>query len=181
MSLSSDENKQARQYVSLLTSLSDSFLVRCRFCKKSFDSTFLLKQHRDTHFENLHNSNHQASKDLDENDVDDEPVLERTGFEEKLQETVYKISSYKDTYKCFQRYKPRLKRVLLKALKNSSVKFFVTMKVRMFKRGVDGSREYDVVGFYGGTYHCLTEAELDDYLNQTSQKLNSNFETFSLK
>ena len=172
-------NKYFKHQRSLKRHIRDKTCLRCRFCKKSFDSTVLLEQHRDTHFESLHKSNHQASKDLDENDVDDESVLERTGFEEKLQETVYKISGYKDTYKCFQRYKPRLKKVLLKALKNSSVKFFVTMKVRMFKRGVDGSREYDVVGFYGGTYHCLTEAELDDYLNQTSQKLNSNFETFS--
>ena len=53
------------------------------------------------------------------------------------------------------------------------------MKVQMFKKGADGSREYEAVGFYGGTYHCLTEAEVDHYLNQTSQMLNSNFETFS--
>ena len=96
-------NKYFKHQRSLTRHIRDKTCLRCRFCKKSFDSTFLLKQHRDTHFENLHKSNHQASKDLDENDVDDEPVLERTGFEEKLQETVYKISSYKDTYKCFQR------------------------------------------------------------------------------
>ena len=53
------------------------------------------------------------------------------------------------------------------------------MKVRMFKKGADGSRDYDTVGFYGGTYHILTETEVDDCLNQTSQMLNSTFETFS--
>ena len=157
--------------------------LRCRLCKKTFDSKVWLEQHRYTHFKNLQKSMDQESKKEDANenvfDEDEKLILERTGFEDKLHETIYKVSGYKDPYKCFQIYKPRLHKILIKALKNSSVKFFVTMKVRMFKKGADGSRDYDVVGFYGGTYHCLTETEVDDHLNQTSQMLNSNFETFS--
>ncbi len=163
---------------SLTRHIRDKTCLRCQLCKKTFENKDLLEQHRDTHFETINKFQHQNSKegDIDEND---EPTVERTGFEEKLHEIIYKVSGYRDPYKCFQRYKTRLKRALLKSLKNSSIKFFVTMKVQMFKKGADGSREYDVVGFYGGTYHCLTGAEVEHYLNQTSQMLNSNFETFS--
>ena len=167
---------------SLTRHIRDKTCLRCRFCKKTFDTKVLLEEHRETHFENIHKSKHQESKteDTDENSYDDdEPVIERTGFEQKLNETQYKVIGYRDPYKCFQRYKPRLKKNILKSLKNSSIKFFVTMKVRMFKKGADGSRDYDTVGFYGGTYHILTETEVDDCLNQTSQMLNSTFETFS--
>ena len=139
---------------SLTRHIRDKTCLKCRFCKKTFDNKVLLEQHRETHFESIHKSKLQESKeeDTDENNYDDvEPSLERTGFEQKLNETQYKVSGYRDPYKCFQRYKPRLYKILLKSLKNSSVKFFVTMKVRMFKKGADGSRDYSVVGFYGGT------------------------------
>ena len=163
---------------SLTRHIRDKTCLRCRLCEKTFENKDLLEQHRETHFETINKFKHQNSKegDIDEND---EPIVDITGFEEKLHEIIYKVSGYKDPYKCFQRYKTRLKRVLLKSLKNSSIKFFVTMKVRMFKKGADGSRVYDVVWFYGGTYNCLTEAEVDQHLNQTSQMLNHNFETFS--
>ena len=164
---------------SLTRHIRDKTCLKCKFCKKTFDNKDLLEQHRGTHFENIHESKNKVTKEKDIDENDDEPIVDRTGFEEKLHETVYKVSGYRDPHKCFQRYKTRLERVLLKSLKDSSIKFYVTMKVRMFKKGADGSREYDVVGFYGGTYHCLTEVEVDDHLNHTSQMLNTNFETFS--
>ena len=36
--------------------------LRCRFCKKTFDSKVLLDQHNYTHFENLHKSMDQEKK-----------------------------------------------------------------------------------------------------------------------
>ena len=174
-------SKSFKYQRNLTRHIRDKTCLKCRLCKKSFDNKVLLEEHSNTHFENIHKNQEFKEDDTNANDDTDveEPFVERTGFEEKLHESVFKVSGYRDPYKCFQRYRPRLKRILFESLKKSSIKFFVTMKVRMFKKGVDGSREYDVVGFYGGTYHCLTETEVDDCLDQTSQMLNSNFETFS--
>ena len=135
-------SKSFKYQRSLTRHIRDKICLRCRLCKKSFDSKVLLEQHNNTHTENIPKYREFKKEDTDENDDTDveEPFVERTGFEEKLHESVFKVSGYRDPYKCFQRYRPRLNRILFESLKKSSVKFFVTMKVRMFKKGVDGSR-----------------------------------------
>ena len=161
--------------------LRDKTCLRCKLCKRKCDSKEQLDTHMKSHFAHIPKFQISSSEENEEEDsiVEGGISLEHSGFDNKFIEKVYVIPGHMDLYKCFQRYKSRLRKQIQKGLKRSQVKFYITMKIKMFKKGNDGRREYDAVGFYGGTYHCLTEEQVEENLDQSSQTLNNNFEKFA--
>ena len=163
--------------------------LKCKNCDKKFKNKTELAQHLSTHYDNIHKPLYPSS-DLGESESEHEisdknsesGVSEQIdGFDNTMSDYVIKVQGNTDPHKAFKKYRLRLKSLILQQLQKSSVKFFVTLKVRMFKSGMDGERNYTSVGFWGGTYHCLTQSDVDEKLDYTSDTLNANFESFSTR
>ena len=161
---------------------------QCSNCNTEFQNRTDLEKHlrnkicshkNPSHFQSLDS----FAKEQEHESLGDELESDLNSFDaiglDRLFEKSFTITGYKDPIKCFARFRPRIKTILMKFLLKSTVKYFCTMKIRMFKVGGDGERVYDSVGFFGGNFHCLTREDLDDQLDQTSNNLNSNFENFS--
>ena len=147
---------------------------KCKICGEKFKTPEEFKNH--THYRSLDTGIDYDSQDSESES--NENTFDQVAFD-RLFEKTYTVSGYKDPIKCFARYRPRFRALLTKFVQRSTVKYFCTMKVRMFKVGVEGERVYDSVGFFGGTFHCLTEEDIDEQLDKASYNLNSNFEKFS--
>ena len=142
---------------------------KCKICGEKFKTPEEFKNH--THYRSLDTGIDYDSQDSESES--NENTFDQVAFD-RLFEKTYTVSGYKDPIKCFARYRPRFRALLTKFVQRSTVKYFCTMKVRMFKVGVEGERVYDSVGFFGGTFHCLTEEDIDEQLDKASYNLNSN-------
>ena len=80
----------------------------------------------------------------------------RSAFRGKLQERVWKIRGHRDPHHVMNEYKERIKYACLLSLKKSPQKFYITMKVRFFKRDKDGHKNRREC-FFSWKYVYFTE------------------------
>ena len=151
--------------------------TKCKICGEIFKTEEEFRNH--SHYKALGTGvdfdipiSDSESNEMNEN------FFDQVAFN-RLFEKTYIVSGYKDPIKCFARYRPKFRALLMKFLQKGTIKYFCTMKVRMYKIGGEGGRVYDSVGFFGGNFHCLTDDDIDEQLDQASHNLNLNFEKFA--
>ena len=163
--------------------------VKCQHCDEKFKNKTELTHHLSTHYDDIHKplypsptlSESDSENENSDKNSESEVSEQNEGFDNTMSDYVIKVKGYTDPHKAFKKYRLRLKSLILQQLQKSSVKFYVTLKVRMFQSGTDGERTYTSVGFWGGTYHCLSQSDVDEKLDYTSDTLNANFESFSTR
>ena len=76
-------------------------------------------------------------------------------------------------------YKERIKYACLLSLKKSPQKFYITMKVRFFKRDKDGHKIEESAFFHGSMYTLLRKEDFEDSFHSSVKKIMNAFDIFT--
>ena len=164
----------------------------CTYCIYKTSRLYLLKKHEKTHFKKTEENDSQLQAEKSNSEEDDNTLYfskekkksergtyVRSAFRGKLQERVWKIRGHRDPHHVMNEYKERIKYACLLSLKKSPQKFYITMKVRFFKRDKDGHKIEESAFFHGSMYTLLRKEDFEDSFHSSVKKIMNAFDIFT--
>ena len=86
------------------------------------------------------------------------PDVEQSSFSRSTLEKRWLLRGVSDPLEALKKFKAKIQHSLNLVLRKNVLKFFLTMKIRMFQMDKDGNKKFASAGFYGGTHTLLRQS-----------------------
>ena len=151
----------------------------CEECGTSFPRLDYLKLHQTQHRKRKSNADdappQKKVRGRVDTDSDSEeftpPDMEQSSFNRSTLEKKWLLRGVSDPLEALKQYKAKIQHSLNLVLRKNVLKFFLTMKIRMFQIDKDGNKKFATSGFYGGTHTLLRQSQFEESYALTTARI----------
>ena len=150
----------------------------CEECGSTFPRLDYLKSHQAQHRKRKSKEDNAPPQKKVRGRVDSDsdseeftpPDVEQSSFSRSTLEKRWLLRGVSDPLQALKKFKAKIQHSLNLVLRKNVLKFFLTMKIRMFQMDKDGNKKFASAGFYGGTHTLLRQSQFEEaYTLSTAQ------------
>ena len=147
----------------------------CDKCNKTFGKEQKLFQHSKTHDKVRTRMNNRNTASVH---IQDDGENIESSFGDTLLLKKWWIRGHTDPLAVLKQYKDKVEHFLSLILRKNPIKYYIGMKVRMFKVDKEGNKEYGEGGFNGGAHTLLRASQFEDTYDRSSDKIWQSFDAW---